>query len=102
MSGDRRVRFCGLCKKNVYNFSAMTADQAVALIVRLEGRLCARYYRRRDTSVLTSDCGYRSVARIISDASALALLLLALIFYHFWLGQRALPPRSHPRDRWGV
>src|SRR5690348_11198318 len=28
MNGDDRVRFCGLCEKNVYNLSAMTRDEA--------------------------------------------------------------------------
>lgn len=37
MTGDDRSRFCGQCRKHVYNLSAMTADQAVSLIREKEG-----------------------------------------------------------------
>ena len=56
MEGDDRVRFCGDCKRNVYNLSAMTGEQAEALLAQTEGRLCVRYYRRADGTVLTADC----------------------------------------------
>lgn len=56
MIGDERVRFCGQCELNVYNLSAMTKAQAENLIVRTEGRLCVRFFRRRDGSILTRDC----------------------------------------------
>lgn len=56
MKGDDRVRYCGECRLNVYNISAMTRDEAEALIAGSEGRLCARLYRRADGTVITSDC----------------------------------------------
>lgn len=56
MYGDDRVRFCGQCSQNVYNLSAMTREQAEALIVRNEGRLCIRFYRRADGTILTKNC----------------------------------------------
>jgi hypothetical protein len=56
MIGDARVRFCGQCELNVYNLSAMTKAQAENLIVRTEGRLCVKFYRRSDGSILTQDC----------------------------------------------
>jgi hypothetical protein len=56
MIGDERVRFCGQCELHVYNLSAMTKAQAENLIVRTEGRLCVRFYRRKDGSILTRDC----------------------------------------------
>lgn len=56
MSGDERARFCGDCKKNVYNISEMTRDEAEALIVAKEGRLCVRYYQRADGTILMKDC----------------------------------------------
>lgn len=34
MRGDDRVRFCGQCGLNVYNVSALTAAEAIALIER--------------------------------------------------------------------
>ena len=56
MIGDDRVRFCGQCELKVYNLSAMTRTQAEDLIAGTERRLCIRYYRRKDGSILTLDC----------------------------------------------
>jgi len=65
MVGDDRVRFCGQCELNVYNLSAMSTDDAESLIARTEGRLCVRFYRRRDGSIITEDCpvGLRALKR---------------------------------------
>jgi hypothetical protein len=56
MSGDDRVRFCGQCNKNVYNLSSLTSDEGAALVREKEGRLCVRFYRRGDGTMLTADC----------------------------------------------
>jgi hypothetical protein len=57
MSGDAQVRFCGDCKKNVYNLSAMAAADAERLLQeRAAGEMCVRLYRRTDGTVLTEDC----------------------------------------------
>jgi hypothetical protein len=56
MSGDERVRHCGDCKKNVYNLSDMTREEAEAVIIAKEGRLCVRYYQRKDGTILLKDC----------------------------------------------
>ncbi|MEO8876787.1 MAG: hypothetical protein ABI461_14435 [Polyangiaceae bacterium] len=56
MEGDDEVRFCRGCQKNVFNLSAMTAEDAEAVLQEKEGDLCARLYRRKDGTVLTTDC----------------------------------------------
>jgi hypothetical protein len=56
MVGDERVRFCGQCSKNVYNLSAMSRDEAEAVVRAKEGDLCARMLRRIDGTVVTTDC----------------------------------------------
>lgn len=56
MVGDDRVRHCDQCKLDVYNLSGMTRDEAEALITGRVGRLCVRFYRRTDGTVLTNDC----------------------------------------------
>jgi len=56
MVGDERVRFCGQCEKNVYNLSSLPRAEAEALVAAREGKMCVRFYRRADGSVLTSDC----------------------------------------------
>src|SRR5687768_5545433 len=68
MIGNDRSRFCGQCNLNVYNLSSMTRAEAELLIGRTEGRLCVRYYRRTDGSILTKDCpvGLRAIRRRMS------------------------------------
>jgi len=56
MAGDERVRHCSLCSLNVYNFAEMSRDEIRALLVRTEGRICGRLYRRADGTLMTSDC----------------------------------------------
>jgi hypothetical protein len=63
MIGSEQMRFCGQCNLNVYNLSGMTRDEAESLIARNEGRLCVRFYRRADGSIITRDCpvGLRAI-----------------------------------------
>jgi hypothetical protein len=56
MEGTDRVRFCGECKKNVFNLSAMTRREAEELIKETNGNLCTMLFRRADGTVLTADC----------------------------------------------
>jgi hypothetical protein len=56
MAGDEKVRFCAHCKLNVFNLSAMDLDEAARVIAEKDGRLCVRFYRRRDGKTLTKDC----------------------------------------------
>ena len=68
MYGNERVRFCDQCQLNVYNLSEMSKAEAERLIGQAEGRLCVRYYKRRDGSVITQNCpvGLRAVKRRLS------------------------------------
>ena len=74
MPGDERVRFCDRCSLNVYNLSAMTRREAERLVVRSEGRLCVRFYRRRDGTTLTQNCpvGLRALKRRVSRTASAA------------------------------
>ena len=56
MVGDDHVRFCGQCEKNVYNLSSLPREEAEALLVAKEGKMCVRLYKREDGTVLTNDC----------------------------------------------
>lgn len=81
MYGTDRKRMCGKCDLNVYNLSAMTRAEAESLIFNAEGRLCARFYRRTDGTVITSDCpvGLKAARkRIRKFWSATASLVMAL------------------------
>lgn len=73
MVGDERVRHCAECNLNVYNLSAMTKQQVQTLIAASRGkRLCARFYRRADGTVLTQDCPWslRALGRRASRITA--------------------------------
>lgn len=100
MIGTDRVRFCGQCSLNVYNLSAMTRDQAESLIAANEGRLCVRFYRRNDGSIITQDCpvGLRAVRARVSywtkaAAAALLTFLAAPGFQSFTSNFHPFEPR---------
>lgn len=56
MVGDERTRFCGGCKKDVHNISALDSAEAEALLREKSGQLCVRYFQRADGTVMTQDC----------------------------------------------
>jgi hypothetical protein len=56
MQGDDVKRFCGKCRLYVWDFAALTTEEARALLIETEGRLCARIFTREDGTVLTKDC----------------------------------------------
>jgi hypothetical protein len=68
MLGDERTRFCGQCNLSVYNLSGMTRSEAKSLLSRNEGRLCVRFYRRADGTIITKNCpvGLLAIKRRVS------------------------------------
>jgi len=81
MIGSAQMRFCGQCNLNVYNLSGMSRDEAESLIARNEGRLCVRFYRRTDGSIITRDCpvGLRVIRDRVSYWTK-AIIAAALTF----------------------
>lgn len=75
MAGTEQVRFCLNCQKNVYSFTSMSADEARALIMQKEGRVCGRFYQRTDGRLMTQNCPI-GVHRRARKAAYAALLLL--------------------------
>ena len=82
MDGNDKVRFCQHCKLNVYNISMMTKRQAETLIASTEGRLCTKFYRRADGTILTKDCpvGLRAVRRRVSNVASAAFGVVLSLF----------------------
>jgi hypothetical protein len=77
MTGDERSRHCDDCNKSVYNISGLTRDEAQALLIEKEGRLCVRYFQRKDGTILLKDCTIgvsKRRKRRIFAAGAAALL----------------------------
>jgi hypothetical protein len=85
MSGDERVRFCGDCKKHVYNIAEMTRREAERLIVDTEGKACVRLFRRADGTVITDDCplAFRkardTAIRVLSLCASIAMFLFTSV-----------------------
>ena len=98
MLGDDRVRHCGECKKNVYNFSDMTRDEVETLLIEKNGDVCARYYQRADGTILLADClvGIRKRRRRRVVAAGAAALLASGAGY--FVTQRGAASRTESRD----
>ncbi len=95
---DERVRFCSQCDLNVYNLSGMSRQEAEALITKTEGRLCVRFYRKADGSILTQNCpvGLKSLKRRVAwAANAVLGVVLSLVsgfgLYILHLGRKPYP-----------
>jgi hypothetical protein len=92
MYGNDKVRFCGDCKLNVYNLSGMSKTDAEDLLRNTEGRLCVKYFRRADGTILTQDCpvGWRALRKRASNlaAAACTLILGILGFFAFTSGDK--------------
>lgn len=82
MFGNERKRFCGQCKLNVYNLSGMSRAEAEALLEQSEGRLCVRYFRRADGTILTEDCpvGWAKVKKRVSAFATAAFAIFVSAF----------------------
>ena len=99
MIGTERVRFCGQCNLNVYNLSSMTKIQAESLIADTEGRLCVRFYRRTDGSILTRDCpvGLRAIRRRLSYLAKAASAAVLSFFAGLGVYKAVTPAPMTPR-----
>lgn len=99
MIGSERMRFCGACNLNVYNLSGMTRFEAESLIARNEGRLCVRFYRRRDGSIITRDCpvGLQAIKRRVSYV--LKAVAAATFTFLTAIGFQGLVPSSFLASR---
>jgi len=82
MFGSDRKRFCGDCKLNVYNLSNMSRQEAENLILSSEGRLCVRFFRRSDGTILTKNCpvGWAAVKQRASRVATAVFSMIAGVF----------------------
>lgn len=82
MNGDDRKRFCGSCQLNVYNLSGMKKSEAEKLLMDSEGKICVRFYKRSDGTVLTQDCpvGWANVKHNLSRVATAVFSLIIGLF----------------------
>jgi hypothetical protein len=96
MNGTDQVRRCGQCALNVYHLSNMTRAEAETLLLEHEGRICVRFYRRADGTVLTRDCPIglqairRQLARLVAGVAAMIVFLVGGIAVGFGGSQSKL------------
>lgn len=102
MPGDGRRRFCGQCELNVYNLSGMTKREAEELLNQSEGRLCVRFYRRADGTILTQDCpvGLRAIKRRMTRLKT--AVVSSVLSFLAGLGLYAAMPDIKLREIWGA
>jgi len=83
MRGDARARHCERYALTVFNLSEMTRPEAELLVAGTSGRVCVRFYRRADGTVLTTDCpvglARRVSRRVRRSLAAAAAILCAMI-----------------------
>lgn len=99
MSGDDRSRLCGQCSHKVHNISGMTRPEAEAFLASTMGpevRVCVRFYRRADGTIITADCpvglaALRAKARRALVRGAAAIGLTSLVAWAAARESRAAP-----------
>jgi hypothetical protein len=104
MAGDYRSRLCGQCSHKVHNISGMTRPEAEAFLARSfnadgtpsNGRVCMRFYRRADGTILTADCpvglaALRAKARRTFVRCAAAIGLTSLVAWAAARESRSAP-----------
>ena len=82
MYGNERKRYCSECKLNVYNLSDMTQTEAESFLINSEGRVCIKFYRRADGTVLMQDCpvGWQAVKKRVSRMATAVFSMVAGFF----------------------
>ncbi|MGQ0541833.1 MAG: hypothetical protein ACT4O9_08280 [Blastocatellia bacterium] len=105
MFGNQRKRFCSECSLNVYNLSDMTREEAENFLLRSEGRVCVKMFRRNDGSVITRNCpvGFKAAKEKLQRvASALCAIVVGFVCGIFGFqvsqsfGQPAVSPPVSP------
>ncbi len=82
MYGNERKRYCSECKLNVYNLSDMTQTEAENFLINSEGRVCIKFYRRTDGTVLMQDCpvGWQGVKKRVSRMATAVFAMITGFF----------------------
>jgi len=93
MVGDDKRRYCEHCGLHVHDLSAMSRDEALAVLEQASnaGRVCARFYRRADGRVLTRDCPVglgAARARLVRACGRIAAVL-GVVLTGAWVFGRA-------------
>ncbi len=82
MQGNDTIRYCDLCKLNVYNLSQMTKEEATHTVQQIGESLCVQIRRRPDGSIYTDNCPYklRRLRNWLRTYAPYLLIVFASIF----------------------
>jgi len=96
MLGDDKKRFCSECKLNVYNLSGMSKSEAENLLFESEGRVCVRFYRRNDGTILTQDCpvGWAKIKQNVTRTATTTISLVIGLFAGLFAFNFSNKPKS--------
>lgn len=103
MEGTDTVRYCRVCDSNVFDLSALTRQEAEALLDVAEGTTCVRFARRADGTVVTKDCAPDRVAHrrrrrrrsALAGVAAMVVTGASAAIASVWPSAPPRPPRSH-------
>lgn len=85
MIGNDQIRFCEHCNLSVQDISQMTRKRVLRLAAHSKGRLCIRYQRRPDGSLVTKSVGQklhqisRRASRIAAGAFSATLSISSAV-----------------------
>ncbi|MBX9685659.1 MAG: hypothetical protein K2X27_03090 [Candidatus Obscuribacterales bacterium] len=81
MSGPEKSKVCGSCLLNVYDFDSMDIEQVKDAVLKREGKIYTRLYKRKDGRFLSRDCpvGVKKKQDQIAAICGVVLLLVAAI-----------------------
>lgn len=82
---EEAVRFCGDCRKNVYDVSKMSAQETALLLQKSEINgvsTCMQLYRRADGKLITDDCpiGLRRIRDGFQKVRSLAAAFIVFLY----------------------
>lgn len=80
MAGNDRIRHCSICTQNVYDLSAMTADEVREFLTTPDEHVCIRLYRRPDGTVMTRDCSIGILSQIRTFVSWAAVAVVSMLW----------------------
>ncbi len=100
MAGDERARHCVLCNKSVYNVEGMSIAEVGDLIKGSAAMPCLRLRRRKDGTVITSDCpvGRLAMWRRVAVAGFCGLFFLMSGLGLAKVAEKASPNRTEPKS----
>lgn len=78
MTGTQRVRYCEMCKLQVYDFDCMSNEEAKEFIAQRENKPDATLFRRQDGKYLSANCpvGVKRKTFMVATVAMVSMLII--------------------------